>query len=497
MAAERGADLVELRIDTFTDDPAEVGSLVGDCPLPCIVTCRAEWEGGHFDRGEQLRLALMAAACESQAAYIDVELVAFEKDNRWAELAERYAETTGLILSSHDFNGRPSDLYQRVERMANTGLCRIIKIVWTARSLRDNLQAMELLAEQHKPTIALCMGPFGQASRVLAGKFGGMLTFAGLDDESATAPGQVGVSKLKSSFRWDAVGRDTRVYGVIGWPVEHSMSPLMHNCGFDEIGFDGVYLPLPIPPEYEHFKASMGAWLDYEPLRFSGASVTLPHKENLIRFVDESGGDVEPLARSIGAANTLVVRSDGSLYAANTDYAAAIDALCQTMGIAREGLSGRRAAVIGAGGVSRAIAAGLSHYGAAVTIYNRTVERAENLARALSASSQTVVTAAPLDALMREPSDIIVNCTPLGMHPDVENTPLPTVPDWVGGQTVVFDTIYNPIQTRLLRDAIERGALTVSGLDMFVGQGAAQLEMWTSRSAPIATYRRVVREKLG
>src|SRR5207247_1557789 len=152
---------------------------------------------------------------------------------------------------------------------------------------------------------------------------------------------------------------ETRVYGVIGWPVEHSRSPAIHNAGFDAVGHDGVYLPLPIPPEYEHFKATVGAMIDHARLNFRGASVTIPHKENLLRFVNERGGRIDPLTERIGAANTLMVGSAGGLECANTDCPAAVQALCAGMNVDQSQLPEMRIAVIGAGGVDRAMVAGL------------------------------------------------------------------------------------------------------------------------------------------
>ncbi|MBI1371390.1 MAG: shikimate dehydrogenase [Phycisphaera sp.] len=509
LAAERGADIVEYRFDRIADTPDDAEQIVRRSPLPCIATCRAAWEGGACEADEATRLAFQSRLARLAAAYVDIELAALDG---WlatqADLPTDDAhEAAGLILSSHDFQTRPADLLQRVERMAHADACRVIKLAWRARSLRDNLEAFELLAHRHKPMIALCMGEFGQPSRVLAKKFGALLTFTGLDDAAVTAPGQVGVETMKRLYRWDAINADTRVYGVIGWPVGHSMSPAIHNAGFDRVAHNAVYLPMPIPPEYEHFKATVGAWLDFAPLHFRGASVTIPHKQNLLRFVRERGGEVDELTAKIDAANTLVVRDDGSLYVTNTDYAAAIDALCAAMGIEREGLADRGVAMIGAGGAAMAIVTALAHYGARVTIYNRSVDKAHRLAESLTATHGVhtdtggVVRGAPLDRLPDATADVFINCTPIGMHPNVDDTPMPDWPAHVGSasgaDTVVFDTIYNPIETRLLREARERGCVTVSGVDMFVRQAAGQFELWTAQPAPVDVFEAVVREKLG
>ena len=514
-AAAAGADLVEFRIDRFVDDPEQVAALVERAALPCIITCRIRAEGGGFDGPDAARVAAFEAALRpaAQPAYIDLELAEYQ---RCPDLRQRIGMfvdhpgqvrpiTTGLILSAHDFDRRPVDLYQRVEAMLAAPACRVIKVAWQARSVRDNLEVFELLGQRHKPTIALCMGEAGLLSRVLARKFGALLTFAALDDDTATAPGQPTVKQLKSTYRWDRLGASTRVYGVIGWPLGHSMSPAAHNAGFDHTDFDGVYLPLPIPPEYEHFKASVGSLLAMAELHFGGASVTIPHKENLVRFVVEQGGEVEPLAQQIGAANTLQVRPDGSLYAANTDYAGALDAVCAALGIERRELHGLGVAVIGAGGAARAIVAGFVQYGAHVVVYNRTYERAEALARRFAVSGSALdrqgkVTPAALHALPESTCQLFINCTSLGMHPDIDASPMQTAvgaatPAW-GPGTVVFDTVYNPPVTRLLREARAAGCVTIGGAEMFVRQAAAQFQLWTGREAPIEVFRQVLDEHL-
>lgn len=502
-AAELGADLVEFRIDRFTDDLLQLTTLIERCPLPSIVTCRPTWEGGHYDGDETQRITLLEQIANAvhPPTYLDIELIAFQRSQRLRQVLARIVDhpgqvrrtCTGLILSSHDFGGRPADLYQRIEAMVAAPMSRVIKVAWTARSLRDNLEAFEIVDQRHKPTIALCMGEAGLASRVLAKKFGALLTFAALEADLGTAPGQPTLTALKELYRWDAINAQTTVYGVIGNPVGHSKSPAIHNAGFDAVDDNSVYLPLPIPPEYEHFKATVSAWLDMPSLHFRGASVTLPHKEHLLRFVRESGGRIEPLAEQIGAANTLVVRENGGLEAFNTDYAAALDAVCEGIDCARDGLEGRRVAVIGAGGAARAVVAGFAHYGANVVVYNRTLENARRLADQFGKEAGKVVPAG-LNKLCDSCCQIYINCTPIGMHPDTNATPLGNqkpARGW-GPGTVVFDTIYNPVTTRLLREARTDGCMVISGLEMFVRQAAAQFTMWTGKKAPLEVFRRVL-----
>jgi 3-dehydroquinate dehydratase/shikimate dehydrogenase len=507
-AAEAGADLVELRLDNLADAPEAATTIVQQADLPCIATCRPVWEGGHFEGEEPTRLTLFEAlsAGPRQPAYLDIELAAWQHS---AEVRERMAalvsdpkaaaaNAPGLILSSHDFEGRPADLLRRVEAMAGEPLCRVIKLAWRARSLRDNLEAFELLSHQLKPMICLCMGEFGVPSRVLAPKFGALLSFASLDEEQTTAAGQVTAAETTGLYRWRALQKATRVFGVIGYPVGHSMSPPIHNAGFEAIDYDGVYLPLPIHAEYEQFKATVGMWLDAESLNFQGASVTIPHKQNLLRYVKEQGGRIEPLAETIGAANTLSRLEDGTLYASNTDYAAALDATCAAMNIDRAQLSGRRIAVLGAGGAARAIVAGFAHHGSHVTIYNRTLDKAQAIAESFD-DAEGRVTAAPLDALAGASADVIINCTPIGMHPDTDASPVGDDvsyhPAW-GDGTLVFDTIYNPPTTRLLEQADAAGCQTIGGVEMFIRQAAVQFELWTHQPAPLDTFREVMQRRL-
>jgi 3-dehydroquinate dehydratase/shikimate dehydrogenase len=513
-AAEHGADLVEYRVDHLADQPAAVLAILERSPLPCILTCRPTWEGGHHQGPESQRVALWRAMAHAARppAYLDVELAAFQKspELREATLAivdhpgQIEPRRTGLILSSHDFETRPTDLYQRLEAMTAQPACRVIKIAWRARSLRDNCEALTLLAARHKPAIAICMGEAGLPSRVLAKKFGGLLTFASLDRESATAPGQPTLTELRRLYRWDALTPSTRVFGVIGHPVGHSKSPAIHNAGFEALNYPGVYLPLPIPPEYEHFKATLATWLDTPGLDFQGASVTIPHKENLLRFVREHpnpANEIEPLAARIGVANTLAIRPDGSLYAGNTDYAAALDAVCHSLDTDRQGLAGRRVAVLGAGGAARAVVAGFAHHGATVVVYNRTPEKAHEIASQFNRSGPDGtgrVVPARLEKLCDSCCEVYINCTPVGMHPHTDATPIPTPPSghaW-GPGTVVFDTIYNPARTLLLQQAADAGCTTIPGQEMFVRQAAAQFELWTGHPAPIQTFRRVLAEQL-
>jgi 3-dehydroquinate dehydratase/shikimate dehydrogenase len=495
LAAENGADMVELRVDAFTD-ASDVLALTEQAPLPCIVTCRAAWEGGRSALADADRLQLLQAAAAGNASYVDVELETTRRVP--VHVRERRDYRSGLILSAHDFNGRPARLTNLVAEL-NDSPADVVKLVWTARTVRDNVEAFELLQHRQKPTIALCMGEAGLISRVLAKKFGAFLSFASLDSSSGTAPGQVSVRDMKRLYRWDAIGQRTRVYGVVGSPVAHSMSPAIHNAAFDRVDHDGVYLPLLVNPGYESFKAFMESFLAFAPLDLAGLSVTIPHKENALRYLKDKGADVEELAERIGAVNTIAVGRSGAgepaLRGFNTDYAAILDTITSALGITRDQLADKRVAVIGAGGTGRTAVAALAHCGATVVVYNRTKERADDLAREFDGHGGKVV-AARLEKLCDSCCHVFVNTTSVGMHPNVDATPLGEAPPEFTPDTLVFDTIYNPIETRLLREARAAGAKTVGGIEMFVRQAAKQFEAWTGKPAPADVMRKVVEDRL-
>lgn len=540
-ARDAGADIVEFRIDEFFTgmknaagdlEVAEVEGilrLVAECPLPCIVTCRAASEGGHYDGDEMARVALYERLGTAQGGkehpprYLDVELAVYRSSANlrqkvhlavdWPE--ERREGRPGLILSTHDFNGRPADLMRRMAAMSGEDAARVAKVAYTARSLRDNLELFDLLRENAggKPMIALGMGRFGLMSRVLAPKFGGYLTFASLRAQSATAPGQPTVREMLDVYRFRSIGPRTKVYGVIGWPVEHSLSPLVHNAGFEAVGHDGVYLPMPIAADekdpsgegtYLSFKATLEALLEYEALDLSGLSVTMPFKEHLLRWVREAKGsgfttNFDERVSEIGAANTVKVDAR-VIEVGNTDATAIQTLLDGALGH----LSGKSVAIVGAGGVARAAVWACASRGASVTVYNRTRERAEKmvgeLAAARGSNAWGKVVVAGLDELDACAADAVINCTSVGMAdgPDSKGMAAPVegmsqLPE----DAVVMETVYRPVETPLVRAARARGLRVIDGVQMFVEQAAQQFAMWTGKSAPKGLFERVCREALG
>jgi len=520
-ARDQGADLVEFRVDEVfrgvgdEEETRGVLALVAGSPLPCIVTCRGVAEGGGYEGDESARMVLyerLAAVGAMPPRYLDVELTAYAGS---AEVRRRVGAMVGgvdaaarpsLILSTHDFAGRPSDLMRRIGRMRDERAAGVVKIVYLARSLRDSLEVLDLPGQTGRATIALAMGEFGLMSRVLAPKFGGFLTFAALRPTTTTAPGQPTVRELLELYRFRSIRASTRVYGVVGWPVGHSMSPLVHNAGFEAVGHDGVYLPLPVAASgdaegtYLSFKATVLEMVEHPRLDFAGCSVTLPHKENLLRLAGERGWEIDAASGALGAANTLVVErgAAGAFVSAsvrNTDAPAAAACLAEALG----GLEGKRVAVVGAGGVGRAVAHGAASMGATVVIYNRSAERAREVARRVGVGVLGKVTAAGMDLLPRCCCDAIVNCTPLGMSggpgPAESAVPIARL-DQCGADVVVMDTVYTPVRTPMLVAAAARGWRTVDGVGMFARQAAAQSEAWTGKAPPAALFEGLVRERL-
>jgi len=476
-AAAAGADAVELRLDYLAEppDPEQLERLLSDPPAETIVTYRPKAEGGRFAGDEADRLAVLRRAADLGADWVDVEQAA---------PADQRPSAGRTILSRHDFSGCPEDL-SGLAAALDASPAAVNKIAFAASGPEDALRALDLLRNCRKPTLALAMGQAGVISRILARKFGAFGTFAALSAGEESAPGQPTIAELADLYRWGSMTADTAVFGVIACPVGHSMSPAIHNAAFEAAGLDAVYVPLLVQPGEENFRRFLDALLARPWMDWRGLSVTIPHKENALAYVGPA--NCEELARKIGAVNTITIESDGSPAGGNTDYAGALDALCGGMGIARADLAGRAVAVLGAGGAARAIVAGLRHYGADVAIYNRTVSRAERLGEEFSCA------AAGLDALDALTAEIVINCTSVGMHPDAEACPLKAIPSCV---KVVFDTVYNPVETLLLRRARRAGCTCVGGLEMFVNQAVEQFETWTGEPAPRDVMRNVVLERL-
>lgn len=497
-ARAAGAELLELRVDLIGDVPAVEQFLASRPTLPVILTVRGRDEGGAWEGGDDERIALIERLGLLMPGWVDIELAAWRRsanlrqkvglvaasaERRTADGEPAVARARNrLILSAHNFAATPSDLRAVFDALLATP-SDAIKGAFAAADASDALRVLVELERcaVERDTIALAMGEGGLAARVLARKFGALLTFAALEPGGESAPGQPTIAELRGLYRWDKINRATRVFGVVGWPVTHSQSPLIHNAAMAAADIDGVYVPLPVQSDYDAFARFMGLVAANPRLDIAGLSVTIPHKEHALRWLDEHGGHVTPLARRCGAVNTLTRSADGEWTGDNTDAPGALAAIRSCARFATGNLSGVRALVLGAGGAARALVAALVEAGAGVTIANRTGSRAAALAAGLGAK------AIEWSQRAHHPCDLVVNCTSIGLWPDTGRSPMP--PAALDPRAVVFDTVYRPRHTRLLRDAERAGCATILGLEMFLHQAAAQFERWHGGGSPLSAMR--------
>lgn len=502
-AAAAGAELIELRVDLIGDaEAARALLLQRQRAAPYILTVRAAAEGGGWTGDDAERVALIEELGLLLPGYVDVELATLERSANLrqkiglvcarhgceAELLERPKNV--LLASHHDWRETPAelgDVFARLERSS----AEIIKAVFRPRDARDALRILaELRARAaRRATIALALDEAGLVTRILGPKFGAFAVFAALEEGAASAPGQPTSAELQQVYHWRAIGPATRVYGVIGWPVTHSRGPLIHNTALRGAGIDAVYVPLPVAPDEADFDAFMdyvaaNRWLD-----FDGFSVTVPHKEHALRWLQRRGGEIEALALRCGAVNTLTRRGD-AWRGANTDAPAILDVLRHAAGRGRPGytddaLRGRTAGVIGAGGAGRAALAALGELGCPITLCNRDPERGAAVADEFGAAFLPWERRDELRAC-----DTLIQCTKVGLWPAVDESPLPAAA--LRGGQMVLDTVYRPRVTRLLADAAQAGATAICGVEMFVEQAARQFALWTGRAAPIDTWRELL-----
>ncbi|HEY4330295.1 MAG TPA: type I 3-dehydroquinate dehydratase, partial [Phycisphaerae bacterium] len=466
--------------------------------VPVIVTVRPTWEGGGCDKDDEYRIGLWEAAIEMGVEYIDVELVAWEKNKILRDRISEAAEKNGtkIILTNHSFEGRPKDLEQRIARLRRIKQADVLKIAWKAESILDAVDALRLTAkiraEDGRPAVAIAMGEEGLVSRLLGKKFGSPFTFAALDRGAESAPGQPTIEELREVYRWEELKADSPVFAVAGWPIGHSKSPALHNAGLDAIaGARGIYVPLAIKPG--NFAPILDALRAVPGMDLRGLSVTIPHKEAAFKYVVDKAGKIDDLSWRIGVLNTISFESDSAgtttVRGFNSDYEGALDALVSAWAGQRQDVAGKRIAVMGAGGAARAVVAGLVASGASVVVYNRTLQKAQTLADDLGDGK---VIAAEWPALRSADADAFINCTPLGMFPNVETSPMDDgVQNW-SSQTVIFDTVYNPDMTKLLKLAESKGAKIVKGKEMFIRQAAVQFKAFTGKDAPLEVFRQVM-----
>ncbi|KAM7257698.1 hypothetical protein ACFE04_013439 [Oxalis oulophora] len=469
-AKQSGADLVEIRVDSLKSfNPVQdLKFVIKECPLPTLFTYRPNWEGGQYDGDENERRDALRLAMELGADYIDIELqVAHEFID---SVRGKKPEKCKIIVSNHNYQTTPSveDIGNLVANMQSTG-ADIVKIVTTAVDITDVARMFQIIVHAQVPIIGLVMGERGLISRVLCAKFGGFLTFGTLESGVVSAPGQPTIKDLLELYNIRRIGPQTKVYGVIGKPIAHSKSPLLFNKAFKTVGFNAVYMHL-LVDDLANFLQT------YSSIDFVGFRYDLP-------------------LTSIGAVNCIIRReSDGKLSGYNTDYVGAITAIEDGLrakhgnnSIAGSPLEGKLFVVIGAGGAGKALAYGAKEKGAKVVIANRTYERARELAETVGGESLSLL---DLENFHPEEGMILANTTSIGMQPKIDETPVSK--HALRYYSLVFDAVYTPKMTRLLREAEECGATIVSGLEMFLGQAYGQYEKYTGLPVPKELFQEIM-----
>jgi 3-dehydroquinate dehydratase/shikimate dehydrogenase len=473
-AVLRDSKFLEFRLDSLSKPAAALPVLkeflAGHRDVTAIATCRRKPFGGNFGGSLANELEVLAAAAEAGCQIVDLEVESAE-EARPSQLAKLRAAGAALLVSFHDFT-RTKGLEQAVARI-EVFAPDFVKVVSTARTLTDNLAVLRLIEVRSLSAriVGIAMGEEGLLSRVLGPRAGAAFTFAASSEAGATAPGQATARSLNELYRIEHLDQATRIFGVAGNPIAHSLSPLMQNTAFRRESVNAVLLPLKVRALNDLLSVA-------RELPLSGVAVTMPLKQEVLPHL----ANMDPLTARIKACNTLRTGADGKLYGFNTDVAGVVRPLEK-----RLRLKGARVAVLGAGGAARAAVFGLVDQGAEVFVVNRTHEKAVALAKEAKAK------ALKHEQFAKQHFDVLLNSTPCGMAGNKQA--LPIAEDELNAG-LVFDMVYNPLETPLLKLAKARGIPVVTGLEMFVQQGARQFEIWTGKPAPEAEMLRVVELEL-
>jgi len=466
-AAVRDNPFIELRLD-YIPQPAsafqKLRRFIDYHPEALVIaTCRRPANGGKFRGSVAAEVGILVKAAANGCQFVDLELQSAaalkSKD------LDRLRAAAALILSFHDFH-TTKKLEETFAKMAAFP-ADYYKVVSTAGTLYDNVAMMKFLERQSEKhsMIGLCMGEQGMISRVLGVRAGSVFTFASGSPGEETAPGQIAARTLRETYRLEQVDAATKVYGVAGHPVAHSLSPLMLNAAFRRENVNAVYLAL-------HATSLPDLLACVRDIPLHGLSITMPHKEAILSHLDNT----DAVTEKIGACNTVIRAQDGKLYGYNTDVTGVVRPLEQ-----RLRLAGAKALVVGAGGGARAAVFGLKERGAEVFIINRTTSVGQKLARQAHAKflSRTQMRGLQFD--------VIINATPVGM-----NGKLSPLSDKELNARILFEMVYTPAETKLVKMARAKGLQVITGAEMFVQQGARQFEIWTGKPAPVDDMYRVV-----
>jgi 3-dehydroquinate dehydratase / shikimate dehydrogenase len=472
-ARDAGADVIEIRFDCV--DRSEIDQLLAKLETRAeqlLITFRPIEQGGarEITRRERIEFWDKVASGLGKKHLVDIEYnidfpVAIDKD--------------GIIGSAHYFDGRRGDLIDEFEDLWKFP-CGAVKLAVSVNDASDAVDVWKLL-DHGRPAIAIAMGEAGKWTRILGLANGAFLTYASLEAADATAPGQISAEDLRNVFRVKDIDQRTHVYAVLAGDTTYSLSPYMHNAAFATVGLDSVFVPMQVG-DLDAFIRRMVAGATRETeLHFKGFSVTNPHKQSVMKFLDE----IDPAARRIGAVNTIKIEH-GKLHGFNTDAPGFIRPLTNIYG----DLRGARASVVGAGGAARACVYALKEAGSDVTLLARDTAKAASMAEEFDVRIEQLTKG---DRQLT--TDILVNATPLGTTGDRQNESV-AVSDELAGVKLVYDLVYNPAETKLIKEAKTAGVMTLGGLEMLVAQGTRQFEIWTGGEAPVDVMKAAVEERL-
>lgn len=464
---EKIADIIELRFDCLKESEIEQVFKLPSSKKNELFTFRPKEQGGKRNLSEEERVRFWSS-WKTDSLWVD-----FEFDLYQTIINSTYARRQ-TICSHHDFNGVPENIIEIYEKL-NATKADVIKIAVQSGDATDGLAVMKLLERakaENRELIPIAMGESGVWTRILGLSRGAFMTFAALDEESATAPGQLTAQEMIDVYRVKELDENSEIYGLVAGSVSHSVSPQIHNAAFKFHKMNAVYVPFAVKNLEEFMRRMVNSKTREIDWNFQGFSVTIPHKIEIMKYLTH----VDETAEKIGAVNTVfLVEDDNAIYGTNTDAEGFIEPLRNTYG----SLIGARAAVLGAGGAARAVCYALTQAGVSVKVFARNVEKAKELREIFG------LEVAELSGDKYEGFDFLINTTPLGMKKGGLEKETPATAEQLKGVGLVYDLVYNPFETRLMREAALVSVPTIGGLAMLIAQAAAQQKIWTGKDAPV------------
>lgn len=466
--ASKLTDLIELRIDYIQDiNKKNLKRLLNKKNKPIIVTNRKKYEMEKFKGSEKKRIGLLEESIKLKADYIDIE---YSANKQLLKKIIKNKGKTKIIVSYHNFKNTPNnlhDIFNKIKKLNPD----IIKIVAFANSINDNFKIFELLKKtKNKKIIAFCMGSYGKISRILCLKYNSFLTYSSYEQQKKAESCQLTLNELLNDYNTKKINKNTQVYGLIGNPLEHSPSHLIHNAGFKKLKLNNIYVKFKVDNLNEFIK-------NFRKFKIKGASITIPHKVAVMKHLDS----IDNTAKKIGAVNTIVNKNN-KLKGYNTDCYGAITVIKN-----KTEIKNKKITVLGAGGTARAVVYGLTQEKGIITILNRTKEKAKKLAEEFNCNYDS------LNNFKNIETDILVNTTSVGMSPDIGRS---LIPKRFLKNMVVFDAVFNPHKTKLIKDSESNNCKVIPGIEMLIHQAAIQFKLWTNQEMPINVMRNPIINRL-